>query len=121
MVDRAFGGSSIVDGQVELMLHRRLLLDDSRGVAENLNETVCVQDKCTGLTIQGKYYYRIDPYGEGAKWRRTFGQEIYSPLLLAFAQQVKTSVKWNTRMLFSNSPRPFMQRMLKYFRMMESR
>ncbi|EOA22308.1 hypothetical protein CARUB_v10002909mg [Capsella rubella] len=87
MVDRAFGGSSIVDGQVELMLHRRLLLDDSRGVAENLNETVCVQDKCTGLTIQGKYYYRIDPYGEGAKWRRTFGQEIYSPLLLAFAQQ----------------------------------
>ncbi|KAL1201363.1 putative alpha-mannosidase [Cardamine amara subsp. amara] len=87
MVDRSFGGSSIVDGQVELMLHRRLLLDDSRGVAENLNETVCVQDKCTGLTIQGKYYYRIDPYGEGAKWRRTFGQEIYSPLLLAFAQQ----------------------------------
>ncbi|ESQ41355.1 hypothetical protein EUTSA_v10012546mg [Eutrema salsugineum] len=87
MVDRAFGGSSLVDGQVELMLHRRLLLDDSRGVAEALNETVCVQDKCTGLTIQGKYYYRIDPYGEGAKWRRTFGQEIYSPLLLAFAQQ----------------------------------
>ncbi|KAF8118095.1 hypothetical protein N665_0006s0095 [Sinapis alba] len=86
MVDRAIGGSSIVDGQVELMLHRRLLLDDSRGVAESLNETVCVQDKCTGLTIQGKYYYRIDPYGEGAKWRRTFGQEIYSPLLLAFAQ-----------------------------------
>ncbi|CAN8256400.1 unnamed protein product [Cochlearia groenlandica] len=87
MVDRAFGGSSIVDGQVELMLHRRLLLDDSRGVAESLNETVCVQDKCAGLTIQGKYYYRVDPYGEGAKWRRTFGQEIYSPLLLAFAQQ----------------------------------
>ncbi|KAL0843066.1 hypothetical protein Bca101_016311 [Brassica carinata] len=86
MVDRAIGGSSIVDGQVELMLHRRLLLDDSRGVAENLNETVCVQNKCTGLTIQGKYYYRIDPSGEGAKWRRTFGQEIYSPLLLAFAQ-----------------------------------
>uniref|UniRef100_A0A1J3IV57 Alpha-mannosidase n=1 Tax=Noccaea caerulescens TaxID=107243 RepID=A0A1J3IV57_NOCCA len=87
MVDRSFGGSSIVDGQVELMLHRRLLLDDSRGVAEALNETVCVQHKCTGLTIQGKYYYRIDPYGEGAKWRRTFGQEIYSPLLLAFAEQ----------------------------------
>ncbi|KAG2334143.1 hypothetical protein Bca52824_005323 [Brassica carinata] len=87
MVDRAIGGSSIVDGQVELMLHRRLLLDDSRGVAESLNETTCVKDKCTGLTIQGKYYYRIDPSGEGAKWRRTFGQEIYSPLLLAFAHQ----------------------------------
>lgn len=27
--------------------------------------------------------------GDGAKWRRSFGQEIYSPLLLAFAEQVK--------------------------------
>ncbi|XP_038696412.1 probable alpha-mannosidase At5g13980 isoform X2 [Tripterygium wilfordii] len=87
LVDRALGGSSIVDGQIELMLHRRLLLDDSRGVAEALNETVCVRDECVGLTIQGKYYYRIDPLGEGAKWRRSFGQEIYSPLLLAFAEE----------------------------------
>ncbi|KAL6972970.1 alpha-mannosidase [Sarracenia purpurea var. burkii] len=87
MVDRSVGGSSIVDGQLELMLHRRLLRDDSRGVAEALNETVCIHDECTGLTIQGKYYLRIDPQGEGAKWRRSFGQEIYSPFLLAFSEQ----------------------------------
>ncbi|CAK9153215.1 unnamed protein product, partial [Ilex paraguariensis] len=55
--------------------------------AEALNETVCIRNKCTGLTIQGKYYYRIDPLGEGAKWRRSFGQEIYSPFLLAFVVQ----------------------------------
>lgn len=41
------------------------------------------------LQIQGKYYFRIDPIGDGAKWRRTFGQEIYSPLLLAFTEEVK--------------------------------
>ncbi|KAF2301804.1 hypothetical protein GH714_029449 [Hevea brasiliensis] len=87
LVDRALGGSSLADGQIELMLHRRLLLDDSRGVAEALNETVCVLDQCKGLIIQGKYYFRIDPLGEGANWRRTFGQEIYSPLLLAFAEE----------------------------------
>ncbi|KAK3009009.1 hypothetical protein RJ639_013349 [Escallonia herrerae] len=87
LVDRSVGGSSIVDGQLELMLHRRLLQDDGRGVAEALNETVCVLDKCTGLSIQGKYYLRIDPLGEGAKWRRSLGQEIYSPLLLAFTEQ----------------------------------
>uniref|UniRef100_A0A5B7A9H0 Alpha-mannosidase n=1 Tax=Davidia involucrata TaxID=16924 RepID=A0A5B7A9H0_DAVIN len=87
LVDRSVGGSSIVDGQLELMLHRRLLHDDSKGVAEALNETVCVLDECTGLTIQGKYYLRIDPLGEGAKWRRSFGQEIYSPFLLAFTEQ----------------------------------
>ncbi|XP_073225139.1 probable alpha-mannosidase At5g13980 isoform X2 [Cicer arietinum] len=86
LVDRSVGGSSILDGQVELMVHRRLLNDDSRGVAEALNETVCVSDKCTGLTVLGKYYFRIDPIGEGARWRRTFGQEIYSPLLLAFTE-----------------------------------
>ncbi|KAH7577125.1 hypothetical protein JRO89_XS01G0209100 [Xanthoceras sorbifolium] len=90
LVDRALGGSSIVDGQIELMLHRRLLLDDSRGVAEALNETDCVANECKGLTIQGKYYFRIDSLGEGAKWRRSFGQEIYSPLLLAFAEEVES-------------------------------
>ncbi|XP_019447415.1 PREDICTED: alpha-mannosidase At3g26720-like isoform X4 [Lupinus angustifolius] len=37
--------------------------------------------------IQGKLYLRIDPIGEGAKWRRTVGQELYSPLLLAFTEQ----------------------------------
>ncbi|KAF7123152.1 hypothetical protein RHSIM_Rhsim12G0180700 [Rhododendron simsii] len=87
LVDRSVGGSSIVDGQLELMLHRRLRHDDGRGVAEALNETVCVHNKCSGLTAQGKFYLRIDPLGEGAKWRRSFGQEIYSPFLLAVTEQ----------------------------------
>ena len=43
----------------------------------------------TILQIQGKFYLKIDHIGEGAKWRRTVGQEIYSPLLLAFTEQVK--------------------------------
>ncbi|KAJ4833502.1 hypothetical protein Tsubulata_007999 [Turnera subulata] len=87
LVDRSVGGSSLVDGQIELMLHRRLLHDDIRGVGEVLNETVCFVDGCEGLTIQGKFFLRIDHLGDGAKWRRTVGQEIYSPVLLAFAEQ----------------------------------
>ncbi|XP_041998923.1 probable alpha-mannosidase At5g13980 isoform X1 [Salvia splendens] len=87
LVDRSVGGSSIIDGEVEIMLHRRLLQDDGRGVDEALNETVCALDTCTGLTVQGKYYLRFDPLGEGSKWRRSFGQEIYSPFLLAFSEQ----------------------------------
>ncbi|KAK3026721.1 hypothetical protein RJ639_042174 [Escallonia herrerae] len=94
LVDRSVGGSSIVDGQIELMLHRRLLHDDGKGVAEALNERVCTGSECTGLIIQGKYYFRIDPLGEGAKWRRSVGQEIYSPLLLAFTEQDEDS--WST-------------------------
>ncbi|KAL5557535.1 hypothetical protein UlMin_039771 [Ulmus minor] len=87
LVDRATGGSSIADGQVELMLHRRLLVDDGRGVGEALDETVCVEDKCEGLTVRGNYYVRIDPLGSGARWRRTTGQEVYSPLFLAFTHE----------------------------------
>ncbi|CAI9094984.1 OLC1v1030831C1 [Oldenlandia corymbosa var. corymbosa] len=88
LVDRAVGGTSLVDGQIELMLHRRLLCDDARGVGEVLNEKVCAEEStCQGLMIQGKFYVRIDPRREGAKWRRTFGQEVYSPFLLAFSEE----------------------------------
>ncbi|KAI9114327.1 hypothetical protein K1719_014555 [Acacia pycnantha] len=101
LVDRSVGGSSIVDGQVELMVHRRLVVDDARGVGEPLNETVCIDNKCSGLTVLGKYYIRIDPVGEGARWRRSFGQEIYSPFLLAFTEQSGDNWKNSHQTTFS--------------------
>jgi len=39
LVDRSQGGSSLSDGSLELMIQRRLLHDDARGVGEPLNET----------------------------------------------------------------------------------
>ncbi|CAD8098565.1 unnamed protein product [Paramecium sonneborni] len=36
--DRSQGGTSLHSGQLELMIHRRLLKDDARGVGEPLNE-----------------------------------------------------------------------------------
>eukprot|EP00986_Skeletonema_menzelii_P007327 scaffold2854_cov140-Skeletonema_menzelii.AAC.3 len=38
-VDRSQGGSSLADGALELMIQRRTLYDDARGVGEPLNET----------------------------------------------------------------------------------
>nr|GME12519.1 alpha-mannosidase isoform X1 [Ipomoea batatas] len=84
LVDRATGGGSIEDGEIELMLHRRTIYDDSRGVGEALDETVCVGGLCNGLSIRGNYYVSVNQLGAGSHWRRTTGQEIYSPLLLAF-------------------------------------
>ncbi len=65
VTDRSQGGSSIVDGTVELMVHRRILADDDRGVDEPLNETVSGIDACPpfgnatrfgeGLVIRGKH------------------------------------------------------------------
>ena len=39
LTDRAQGCSSLADGELELMAHRRLLTEDQRGVGEALNET----------------------------------------------------------------------------------
>nr|GMC96915.1 alpha-mannosidase-like isoform X5 [Ipomoea batatas] len=35
-------------------------------------------------SIRGNYYVSVNQLGAGSHWRRTTGQEIYSPLLLAF-------------------------------------
>ncbi|XP_047972104.1 alpha-mannosidase [Salvia hispanica] len=95
LVDRATGGSSISDGEIELMLHRRILKDDSRGVGEPLDEIVCINNNtCEGLTVRGNYYVSVDKLGSGARWRRRAGQEIYSPLVLAFSHE--ESEKWSS-------------------------
>jgi len=40
VTDRTQGGGSILEKTVELMVHRRTLADDSRGVGEPINETI---------------------------------------------------------------------------------
>lgn len=52
LTDRSQGGTSLKNGQLELMLHRRLLKDDAFGVAEALNETAYG----TGLVARGIHY-----------------------------------------------------------------
>ena len=41
VTDVSMGGSSMADGQLEIMVHRRCQHDDHRGVQEPLNETMC--------------------------------------------------------------------------------
>eukprot|EP01119_Soliformovum_irregulare_P008936 TRINITY_DN2201_c3_g1_i1.p1 TRINITY_DN2201_c3_g1~~TRINITY_DN2201_c3_g1_i1.p1 ORF type:complete len:965 (+),score=294.76 TRINITY_DN2201_c3_g1_i1:158-3052(+) len=41
--DRSVGCSSLGNGQLEIMLHRRLLKDDEQGVGEPLNETTVIK------------------------------------------------------------------------------
>ncbi|KAJ8675629.1 hypothetical protein QAD02_011415 [Eretmocerus hayati] len=51
LTDRSQGGSSLNEGEIELMLHRRLPQDDGRGVMEGLNETACGR----GLVVRGQH------------------------------------------------------------------
>jgi hypothetical protein len=67
VTDRAQGGASLASGAVELMLHRRTLLDDQRGVAEALNETECgCRDcACAGLIARGVHRVLL----QARRWR----------------------------------------------------
>ena len=57
LTDRSQGGTSMHDGEVELMLHRRLLYDDAFGVGEALNESAYGQ----GLVVRGKHWVQVSP------------------------------------------------------------
>ena len=56
MNDRSQGGSSLQDGQLELMLNRRLRKDDAKGVDAILNET---DSTGRGITVPGIFYLQI--------------------------------------------------------------
>jgi len=53
LTDRAQGGASLASGELEIMVHRRTLFDDWRGVAEPLNETMqgCMNCQSVGPAV----------------------------------------------------------------------
>ena len=52
-------------------MFRRLLHDDDKGVAENLNETVCFNNNktCEGLTVSSAFLPRIDILCSDVFWK----------------------------------------------------
>lgn len=72
--DRPQGGSSLHDGQVELMLHRRLLQDDGLGVEEPLNEPGIDR---RGLIIRGKHYLLIGPIDSVIRSTRQLSKQLH--------------------------------------------
>ncbi len=71
LTDRSQGGSSMEDGEVELMLHRRLLFDDAFGVGEALNESAFGQ----GLAARGKHWLQLALDGKEAERRHRFAAQ----------------------------------------------
>ena len=61
------------DGQLELMVHRRIVQDDGRGVAEPLDERGQFGD---GLIIRGKHYLMVDTIEKSASLHRTLGEQF---------------------------------------------
>jgi len=90
--DRAQGGASLVDGQLEVMLHRRLLYDDAFGVDEALNE----EQFATGLVARGTTYLILGPAAEAAKSYRHLAQQLYRKPQLSFIGTTSSFMQWSS-------------------------
>jgi alpha-mannosidase len=105
ITDVSMGGASLKDGQLELMVHRRVMADDHRGVQEPLNETMCGCNDinaapgkmgahghlgdggclCEGLTIRGRHFLMLDTLTKVNDQRRVMSEVINYPPSLAFS------------------------------------
>ncbi|KAK8768601.1 hypothetical protein V5799_014933, partial [Amblyomma americanum] len=82
LTDRSQGGSSLQDGSVELMVHRRLLYDDAFGVGEALNESYFGGH---GLVVRGTHRVVVSPVAQAALLHRPLAQTAYAAPALFFA------------------------------------
>ncbi|XP_058513989.1 lysosomal alpha-mannosidase-like isoform X8 [Ochotona princeps] len=74
LTDRSQGGSSLRDGSLELMVHRKLLRDDFRGVGEALLE------QGSGLVVRGRHLVLLDAVDQAAAGHRLLAErEVLAP------------------------------------------
>ncbi|KAK3861068.1 hypothetical protein Pcinc_032926 [Petrolisthes cinctipes] len=95
--DRAQGGTSLGDGHMELMVHRRLLHDDAFGVGEALNETAFGE----GLVVRGKHYLLHSKFGDSicdfGCLHRLVGERVLLPPIISFTPTTATHHDWIAR------------------------
>jgi lysosomal alpha-mannosidase len=91
LTDRSEGGSSIHDGSVELMIHRRILNDDSLGVGEALNESAFGE----GLVVRGRHFLIAEPPASSALLHRVGSQRLFMNPLATFALPQSTYANYS--------------------------
>ncbi|KAM9792306.1 lysosomal alpha-mannosidase [Neosynchiropus ocellatus] len=96
VTDRSQGGGSLSNGSLEIMLHRRLLYDDNRGVAEPLNETSDLF--LDGLVVRGRLLLSLDRPPTAADAHRPLAQQVVLQPLLTFTDG---ELRPNTRLQYS--------------------
>ena len=79
MNDRPQGGSSYREGELELMVHRRLKSSDERGVSEVLDET----ENSQGLKVRMKHYLVFDTVSGSEDRKLQFILDSFPLVMLA--------------------------------------
>uniref|UniRef100_A0AAR2J2A3 Lysosomal alpha-mannosidase n=1 Tax=Pygocentrus nattereri TaxID=42514 RepID=A0AAR2J2A3_PYGNA len=83
VTERSQGVSSIYNGSLEIMLHRRLLRDDYRGVGEPLSEP---GEFGNGLVVRGRLLLTLTPPETAADSHRPLAQGLVLQPLLSFQE-----------------------------------
>ncbi len=97
LTDRSQGVASLAQGQVEVLIQRRLLADDSRGVGEPLNETDVgitsyADSDCAacregdGVVVRGSHILQLHKPEYAMKHLRSDADMVFLPMLTAFDQ-----------------------------------
>ena len=91
--DRSESMASLQNGQMEFMVHRRLMKDDSRGVGEALNETTggiepypSWNRRGVGITVSGKLYLLLSDLNDGMMETRTLMDQVFQNLKLFYSR-----------------------------------
>lgn len=89
--DRPQGGTSFVQGTIELMLHRRYFIDDDLGVDEPLNDRG-VNDE--GIVVKGRHRLHLGTPKEAADlMRRAALQEVYRPVYMFYPSPLPANAR----------------------------
>ncbi|XP_076327158.1 LOW QUALITY PROTEIN: lysosomal alpha-mannosidase-like [Tachypleus tridentatus] len=100
LTDRSQGGSSLSDGSIELMIHRRLLYDDAFGVGEPLNETG-VDGR--GLVVRGRHLILLSSTSVAGKLQRELSEKLLLQPWLSFAPFSGSEYEWAKQFLIEYS------------------
>uniref|UniRef100_A0A915PEZ2 Glycosyl hydrolases family 38 C-terminal beta sandwich domain-containing protein n=1 Tax=Meloidogyne floridensis TaxID=298350 RepID=A0A915PEZ2_9BILA len=78
LTDRSQGGTSLNDGQIEIMVHRRCVMDDGLGVEEG--------EDGNGLIIRAKHWLHFGPKTEEPSLNRILGLQLFHEPTLLFSK-----------------------------------
>jgi alpha-mannosidase len=105
LVDRSQGGGSVSEGQVEIMVQRRTVADDARGVDEALNETTGGMSPYPpygdrsrhgdGVIVRGTQRIMVGPGSSGASLARSeMDRSFAEPLVFVGSAPSATPVSF---------------------------